>query len=100
MIIKINYFHGDDPDQVDAFSPVNFVPRDRQIAVQLFQGTGDPSVHADQAYEFEKALKAAGQKTVECNIYRYYGHGLTGSSDKARECLAKFLEFTKQHIYD
>lgn len=100
MKARLAYFHFDDPEQVPGYCPVNLVPRDRQIAIQILQGTGDPSVHPDQAYEFEKAVKEAGQKTVDCNIYPYCGHGLTGSSYKARECLEKFLEFTKQHIYD
>ena len=95
-----NYFLCFSAEKSSQYSPVNIIPYDRQIAVQLFQGTGDPSVHFEQAIVLEEALKEAGQKTVECNIYPYYGHGLTGSSDKGRECMSKFLLFTKQHIYD
>ena len=96
----VKYMFGGKSRKIQPYSPVYNIPVDRQIAVQLFQGTGDSSVHHSQAESFRDALEEAGQKTVECNIYPYYAHGLTGSSDKGRECFAKFIQFTKEHIYD
>ena len=95
-----HYFFDCKPRMLRKYSPVCLVPKKRQVAVQLFQGTCDGLVHYSQAQDFEKALKKAGQKTVECNIYPYYGHGLTGGSDKAGECFFKFIDFVKEHIYD
>lgn len=96
----VKYMFGGKSRKIQPYSPVYNIPDDRQIAVQLFQGTGDASVHYSQAESFRDALEEAGQRTVECNIYPYYAHGLTGSSDKGRECFAKFIQFTKEHIYD
>lgn len=96
----VKYMFGGKGRKIQPYSPVYNIPDDRQVAVQLFQGTGDASVHYSQAEYFRDALEEAGQKTVECNIYPYYAHGLTGSSDKGRECFAKFIKFTKEHIYD
>lgn len=94
------YMLGGKGEKIRPYSPMLIIPDDRQIAIQLFQGTGDASVHYSQAENFRDALEEVGQKTVECNIYPYYAHGLTGSSDKGRECFAKFIQFTKKHIYD
>lgn len=94
------YFFDVTPKKIRKYSPVNVIPRKRQVAVQLFQGTGDASVHYSQAEGFAEALEKAGQKTVECHIYPWYAHGLTGSSDKNKECLDMFIEFLKAHIYD
>jgi acetyl esterase/lipase len=94
------YFFDVEPERIKDYSPVYLIPQDRQVAVQLFHGTGDASVHYSQAERFADALEKAGQKTVECHIYPWYGHGLTGSSDKNKECLDLFVEFLKTHIYE
>ncbi len=95
------YFMGGESEQkLRPYSPLYLIPRDRQIAVQLFQGTADASVHETQARYFEKALKEAGQNTVQANYYEYYSHGLCGASDKNAECFSKFVKFVKAHIYD
>ena len=94
------YFHEVKPDEIKKYSPAYIIPSDRQVAVQLLHGTGDASVHYTQAEGFAEALEKAGQKTVECHIFPWYSHGLTGSSDKNRECLNLFAEFLKAHIND
>lgn len=94
------YFFMDDENRSRSYSPIHIIPGDRQIAVQLFHGTGDATVPCDQTIRYAEALRQAGYRTVECNIYPYYSHGLTGSSDKGRECFAKFIKFVKAHIYE
>lgn len=95
------YFHDGKMRQLRKFSPVNLVPKKRQVAVQLYQGTCDPLVHYTQALNFEKALKKAGQKTVECHIYEYYGHSINSvNCDKGSEVFFKSIQFVKEHIYD
>ena len=96
-----NYFCGGKVRQQRKYSPINLIPKKRQVAVQLFQGTCDPLVHHTQALNFAAALKKAGQKTVECNIYEYYGHSITSvNCDKSQELFFKFIQFVKEHIYD
>ena len=94
------YFFMDDENRSKNYSPIHIIPRDRQVAVQLFHGTGDATVPCEQTSRYAEALREAGFQTVECNLYPYYSHGLTGSSDKGRECFAKFIEFVKAHIYE
>ena len=94
------YFLMNDESRSRNYSPIYIIPRDKQVAVQLFHGTGDATVPCDQTARYAEALREAGFKTVECNLYPYYSHGLTGSSDKGRECFAKFIEFVKAHIYE
>lgn len=98
--VKKYFFGGKSERKLRTYSPLYLIPSDRQIAVQLFQGTADASVHESQARDFEKALKEAGQNTVQANYYEYYSHGLCGSSDKNSECFGKFVKFVKKHIYD
>ena len=52
------------------------------------------------AARFSLILLFITSRPTVSNIYPYYAHGLTGSSDKGRECFAKFIQFTKEHIYD
>ena len=95
------YFYGGKVRKIRSVSPIYLIPKKRQVAVQLFQGTCDPLVHYTQALDFEAALKKAGQKTVECNIYEYYGHSITSAScDKSEDLFFKFIQFVKDHIYD
>lgn len=95
-----HYFLGMKASAVKKYSPVHVIPKKRQVAVQLFNGTCDPLVHHSQAENFAAALEKAGQKTVELLIYPYYGHGLNNTSDKNRECQNMFIKFVKAHIYD
>ncbi|MBQ9548789.1 MAG: alpha/beta hydrolase [Bacteroidales bacterium] len=96
-----HYFYDGDARKMRSCSPVYLVPKKRQVAVQQFQGTCDGLVHYTQALNFEKALKKAGQKTVETHIYQYYGHSLTSTNcDKSIELHEKFIQFVKEHIYD
>ncbi|MBQ7194401.1 MAG: alpha/beta hydrolase, partial [Bacteroidales bacterium] len=96
----LKYMLGGKNRKLRPYSPVYIIPKKRQIAVQLFQGTVDTSVHYSQAKTFRDALVKSGQKAVECNIYQYYAHSLNTSSDKGRECFAKFIRFVTDHIYD
>lgn len=95
------YFLGGNRRKLRKCSPIYLIPRKRQVAVQMFQGTCDGLVHYTQAVNFEKALRKAGQKTVECNILPYYGHSITSADcDKTAELFEKFIQFVKEHIYD
>ena len=96
----VYYFLGQKSSALKKYSPIFNIPKKRQVAVQLFNGTCDPLVHHSQAENFAKALEKAGQKTVDLLIYPYYGHGLNSSSDKNRECQDLFIQFVKAHIYD
>lgn len=63
------YFHRRKRGVPRKYSPIYRIPKKRQVAVQLFQGTCDGTVHHSQALDFEKALKKAGQKFVKAHIY-------------------------------
>ncbi len=96
---RIEYFCDRSPKVLREASPISLIPKKNIPAVQLFAGTGDTTVEYSQAEAFAAALKKAGAKVVDLEIYPLYDHGLnTKSSDKMEEIFFKTVDFLSANL--
>lgn len=95
---RIAYFGNLSQKVLKDASPVNMIPKKKNISVQLFCGTADITVECSQSIGFAEKLEAAGNN-VDLQVYEYYDHNLSSTaSDKMEEILFKTVNFIAANI--
>ncbi len=93
------YFGELDPKVLADNSPVNMIPKKRNIAVQLYCGTADITVECSQSKEFADRLAKVKGNKVDLVVYENYDHNLSSnSSDKMEEIFFKTVNFISENL--
>lgn len=81
-------------------SPAHMIPKKKEIAAQLYCGTGDITVEWSQSKDFaEKLTKAKKDNKIELVVYENYDHNLAAkSSDKMEEIFFKTAQFIVDNL--
>lgn len=91
---RLRYFCDKDPKVLHDASPVNLIPKKKQIAALLFCGTADITVECEQSRHFAEALQKKSGKPVELVVLENYDHNLSAkASDKMEEVFFRTMEF-------
>lgn len=95
---RVSYFCDKDPKVLHGASPVNLIPKKKQIAALLFCGTADVTVECAQSKAFAEALKAK-KANVELVVYENYDHNLSAkASDKMEEVFFRTMDFLGDNL--
>lgn len=96
---RLRYFCDKDPQVLRSASPVNLIPKKKQIAALLFCGTADITVECAQSRLFAEALKPKNTKPVELVVLENYDHNLSAkASDKMEEVFFRTVEFLGDNL--